>query len=348
MTLAVVALIIPSAFAFALSSAVSEANEKRIILEMSRGSSVILIFIYITYMIFQLYSHAHYYNPAADHGAKYHSPSSTSSSSSSSDSDSDAEGRSVIARVRRRTRQLTGRSSPDGNEADTEKKEPKEPQPREGVVASPMAEISVVPAPDLEAAPAPKKHRQHRHHHHHNRDATATETPSRPMMPVRRTQSLPFGSAARLGGATHRPPKPSPLAKHTHFDDAQGTTTGLEAAKAELRKRHSPRSKQSSTDIEKAGSQGTVESELEEPEANLTVALCLLLATTGLTYLTAEALTDSLETIGESGTVTPEWLGLILLAVVGNAAEHVTAVFVAYRNKVRYCDSYAAQAAHRL
>jgi hypothetical protein len=35
-----------------------------------------------------------------------------------------------------------------------------------------------------------------------------------------------------------------------------------------------------------------------------------------------------------SGAVSPEWLGLVLLAVVGNAAEHVTAVFVAYRNKV--------------
>jgi Ca2+:H+ antiporter len=68
------------------------------------------------------------------------------------------------------------------------------------------------------------------------------------------------------------------------------------------------------------------------------------------TDLTADALTESLEKIGDSGTVTKEWLGLILLAVVGNglplltpialmidtllAAEHVTAVFVAYRNKV--------------
>jgi Ca2+:H+ antiporter len=73
----------------------------------------------------------------------------------------------------------------------------------------------------------------------------------------------------------------------------------------------------------------------ETPEINLGVALGALVAATGLTYLTAEALTDSLQAIGASGAVSPEWLGLVLLAVVGNAAEHVTAVFVAYRNKVR-------------
>ncbi|KAL1688649.1 Sodium/calcium exchanger protein-domain-containing protein [Schizophyllum commune] len=76
------------------------------------------------------------------------------------------------------------------------------------------------------------------------------------------------------------------------------------------------------------------EHDKETPEMNLTVAICALVAATGLTYVTAEALTDSLEGIGRSGSVSTEWLGLILLAIVGNAAEHVTAVFVAYRNKV--------------
>ncbi|KAK0488957.1 Sodium/calcium exchanger protein-domain-containing protein [Armillaria novae-zelandiae] len=73
---------------------------------------------------------------------------------------------------------------------------------------------------------------------------------------------------------------------------------------------------------------------LETPEMNLTVAISVLIAATGLTYLTAEALTDSLEGIGRTGSVSTEWLGLILLAIVGNAAEHVTAVFVAYRDKI--------------
>jgi Ca2+:H+ antiporter len=49
LTLAVIALIIPSAFAFALETSVGERTERDIILKMSRGSSIILMFIYITY-----------------------------------------------------------------------------------------------------------------------------------------------------------------------------------------------------------------------------------------------------------------------------------------------------------
>lgn len=80
----------------------------------------------------------------------------------------------------------------------------------------------------------------------------------------------------------------------------------------------------------------TSSSESEGPEApklNVGVAVGVLVASTGLacerysstlgrrvahgvgTDLTAEALTDSLEAIGESGSVSKEWLGLVLLAV---------------------------------
>jgi Ca2+:H+ antiporter len=93
MTLAVIALIIPSAFAFALQATVGEETERKLILEMSRGSSIILIFMfvaasprtlptsdgprsYISYMVFQLYSHSHYYNPDAEAGG-FDSPESS-------------------------------------------------------------------------------------------------------------------------------------------------------------------------------------------------------------------------------------------------------------------------------
>ncbi|KAF9028165.1 calcium/proton exchanger [Hymenopellis radicata] len=156
LTLAVIALVLPSVFAFAIEQASGEDEERGIILEMSRGSALILIFIYMSYMVFQLYSHSHLYNPEND--------------------------------------VLLDSERPNGSDSDDEEK--------------------------------------------------------------------------------------------------------------------------------------------ETPEMNLTVAICLLIASTGLTYVTAEALTDSLEGIGQTGAVSTEWLGLILLAIVGNAAEHVTAVFVAYRNKV--------------
>lgn len=74
--------------------------------------------------------------------------------------------------------------------------------------------------------------------------------------------------------------------------------------------------------------------ELECPSMSLSVSICLIVLATGLTYLTAEALTDSLESVGDSGGVSKEWLGLIVLAIASNSAEHATAVLVAYKNKV--------------
>ncbi len=66
LTLAVIALVMPSVFAFAIEQASGEDEERGIILEMSRGSALILIFIYMVYMVFQLYSHSHLYNPDND------------------------------------------------------------------------------------------------------------------------------------------------------------------------------------------------------------------------------------------------------------------------------------------
>ncbi len=64
--LAVIALVMPTVFAFAIEQAAGEDQERDVILEMSRGSALILIFIYVSYMVFQLYSHSHLYNPAND------------------------------------------------------------------------------------------------------------------------------------------------------------------------------------------------------------------------------------------------------------------------------------------
>lgn len=50
--------------------------------------------------------------------------------------------------------------------------------------------------------------------------------------------------------------------------------------------------------------------------------------------VTAEFLVDSINGVTESGAISKEWVGLILLPIVGNAAEHVTAVTVAYKDKL--------------
>ena len=309
MTLAVVALIIPSAFAFALESAVPTDEEKRVILQMSRGSSIILICIYIAYLTFQLYSHAHYYNPAADTGAKYHSSSSSSSTSSSS-SESEQEGRSIVQRVKRRSRKLTGRpTTPDGNEADSEKK-PVASEPAT-IDSEKFAPSAIKPAKAAAAAadvttssgePKPRKH-HHRHRHHRGGDADGDG-----IEPVRRTQSLPqsqrrgaipahltpptrpvalpFGSAARLGGMAVRP---SPLGlppKHARFDVPSGKSTAVDATTNGIRHR-------GHNDLERSASIATSEEEEHEaPQANIPVALFVLLASTGLTCELVQKMTS--------------------------------------------------------
>jgi Ca2+:H+ antiporter len=53
-----------------------------------------------------------------------------------------------------------------------------------------------------------------------------------------------------------------------------------------------------------------------------------------LVAVCAEFLVDAIQDVCKQWGVSQTFVGLILLPIVGNAAEHVTAVTVAYKNKV--------------
>jgi len=76
----------------------------------------------------------------------------------------------------------------------------------------------------------------------------------------------------------------------------------------------------------------------DEPEISRTSAILLLLVSTGLVAVCAEFMVDSINEIVPKGNDTSglseAFIGLILLPIVGNAAEHVTAVTVALKNKM--------------
>lgn len=80
---------------------------------------------------------------------------------------------------------------------------------------------------------------------------------------------------------------------------------------------------------------GINEEEEEEPEISRTSAVLLLLGSTALVALCAEFMVDAIDGVvsGSSG-ISEAFVGLILLPIVGNAAEHVTAVTVAVKNKM--------------
>ncbi|CAE6497566.1 unnamed protein product, partial [Rhizoctonia solani] len=76
------------------------------------------------------------------------------------------------------------------------------------------------------------------------------------------------------------------------------------------------------------------EEEVEEPKLNIVSSVGLLVAITVLVAFTAEYLVDSIDGLTSGGSISKEFVGLILLPIVGNAAEHVTAVTVSVKDKL--------------
>ncbi|KAI1148464.1 calcium/proton exchanger [Nemania diffusa] len=63
-------------------------------------------------------------------------------------------------------------------------------------------------------------------------------------------------------------------------------------------------------------------------------AAAVLVVTTVLVSVCADYLVESIDSLVERGGISRSFIGLILIPIVGNAAEHVTAVVVAIKNKM--------------
>jgi Ca2+:H+ antiporter len=72
----------------------------------------------------------------------------------------------------------------------------------------------------------------------------------------------------------------------------------------------------------------------KEENISRTTAVVLLLISTGLVALCANFMVDSIDSVTSNTALGATFVGLILLPIVGNAAEHVTAVTVASKNKM--------------
>ncbi|KAH9893067.1 Sodium/calcium exchanger protein-domain-containing protein [Xylariomycetidae sp. FL2044] len=120
LSLSVISLVLPTAFHASFTS-LPEADEES--LKVSRGTSIILLLVYVLYLLFQLKSHAYMYESTPQHVIDEESTpgpaaawldTSSSESSSSSDSDSDGSGHSrdtVRRRMKRAIRRRRRKSS---------------------------------------------------------------------------------------------------------------------------------------------------------------------------------------------------------------------------------------------
>ncbi|KAI0483828.1 calcium/proton exchanger [Xylaria cf. heliscus] len=108
---------------------------------------------------------------------------------------------------------------------------------------------------------------------------------------------------------------------------------GNESAGAEV---GSAQSQQS--DLEQSGAGARNQEQDEEPESEAVMspwsAAGVLVVTTVLVSICADYLVESIDSLVERGGISRSFIGLILIPIVGNAAEHVTAVVVAIKNKM--------------
>jgi Ca2+:H+ antiporter len=72
----------------------------------------------------------------------------------------------------------------------------------------------------------------------------------------------------------------------------------------------------------------------EEADLTMPVAITILATCTILTAFCSEYLISSIEGTIESWKISKEFIGIIILPIIGNAAEHYTAIVVAGRNKM--------------
>lgn len=94
-------------------------------------------------------------------------------------------------------------------------------------------------------------------------------------------------------------------------------------------------------DAEGQSSQATDEDEAahaagehNEPIIGPISAMVVLVVVTVLVSICADYLVGSIDSLVETAHISKNFIGLILIPIVGNAAEHVTAVVVAVRNKM--------------
>lgn len=389
LSLSVTSLLLPTAFHASFNDN-DKADDR--VLQVSRGTSVVLLLVYGLYLLFQLNSHAYMYESTPQHiieresvpgpAAHYFNSSSSSetSSSSSDTDDSTTTAKRIKKMIRRgkRNRKASVSSEPAGSSgsppeaalesnrpASSERTEPDATAtlPSEGNSTVAAADDAMDEADEMPSQPKDqrKKHK-HRHRHHRHRPRSAGDggslehTQSAPTHGDRDQQRVTFARIEDVEAQTETPQaKPfflRTLRPNVFTSPPQNPTMGIppEAQQRGNLRRTASLPPESHNQLYRmppgavppivpivVNTTPKAKPGEEEEEAGIsnTTAIILLLASTGLVALCAEFMVDSIrEVVGDGSVISEAFIGLILLPIVGNAAEHVTAVTVAMKNKM--------------
>lgn len=390
LSLSVISLLLPTAFHASFSDN-GQADTQ--VLKVSRGTSVILLLVYILYLVFQLNSHAYMYESTPQHvidresvpGPAAHyfeSSSSSDSDSSSTDSDSSGHSFSTARRIKRAIRKGKRSRKQSVISADAEKPSnlstPTSPavestqEKIDRTTSEPAASSSQEQDDAVEAMAdneGNKKKRKHKRKHRKT-DGEGALPEQDDVAVVQAVDGVDDSNTKRvdfaLGPDLEAQPgstRPKPFSLRTlrpnlakNFSQNVFTApqpnpnppaSGQQQPRPLRRTQSMPSQHQSYRGnpgalppivpivVNSQSNTQTADDEDDEPEISRTSAILLLLGSTALVALCAEFMVDAISGIvsGSSG-VSETFVGLILLPIVGNAAEHVTAVTVAMKNKM--------------
>ncbi|WPJ58641.1 hypothetical protein SMAC4_13101 [Sordaria macrospora] len=370
LTLSVLSLMLPTAF-HATFKNVKEADSK--VLPLSRGTSIILLLIYFLYLTFQLQSHSYLYAPTPRHvieratvpGPAAHYFNSRRNSSSSPPGTRDENSRqapqavlnedggtagrqensrgvtttghsaakrtaAVTDDTRHQTQELTPANHPiadtfavndargPGQQGETENVDPL--QGRDQHSGTNEHHVGFSLASDLEA----------------QQDTTPRTAPFllRSLRPI----STAVASILEHPNEAEQPESGAQALRRVHSMPAgtrRGTWPEIPAV-VPIVVDSLPGSPRNSEEKPKA------QEAQEEPEVEVMsqkAAIILLLTSTGLVALFAEFMVDSIDAIvardaNATTGISEAFIGLVLIPIVGNAAEHITSVSVALKNKM--------------
>ncbi|RHZ43434.1 putative membrane bound cation transporter [Aspergillus thermomutatus] len=411
LSLSVTSLLLPTAFHASWSNS---ASADRNTLKVSRGTSVVLLLVYILYIIFQLKSHSYLYasipqqiiDEESHPGvlAEFMNSSSDSSSSSSDESDDTTTSWTTAKRIKRAMRHRRRRKSSTSSNhtasgtlskkhsGDTslpglnEKSSPNEAPTSNHSIAIDFADDGHYEADDDNRINEPRsidfgprsigehetskkgrraKKRNSKKHKAHKEDkvnALVTDASvQRPSLPSHLSAPVTdyINSPQPGDDVAALPKRKSPflptipsLLSNTVFSNttASNNPTQSAAGNPALRRTRSLPSRMNrpppvGNAVQFARGAARIPTtvdvtanntppEHKESEISRTAAVVMLLVSTALVAVCAEFLVDAIPEMIESSSVSEAFIGLIILPIVGNAAEHVTAVSVATKNKM--------------
>jgi Ca2+:H+ antiporter len=306
----------------------------RAVLKLSRGTSVILLVIYVLYLLFQLKSHAYLYQGTPQHiideeatpGILQRLDSSSSSSASSSRASTASTG--SHRRVSKRLRAKLGRK----REVKTEVVQEAENEP--AAEAGPaVADFHV------EKTEEPEEMNGH--------DRVMLQLPTDAPSVARPQNNTVHGMATNPPAASAKDKKPNMGPRGLSFRTPPVFRSATNPNQRQISDypTHQLRHYASAPDQKRQASGGarsdrpastrsTHAEEDDAPPMSQMASIVLLLVSTGLVALCAEFLVGSINSLVENSPLSEAFIGLIILPIVGNAAEHVTAVTVAAKNKL--------------